>query len=95
MKGIDPSWWTWSFLIAAVVFMVISAWLSLRTISPKQTALPGVNDLTDWREQHLRKPQPGTAGPQVAESLLLNHYVPDTRGMHGGFDSKGWPASTS
>lgn len=70
LKGIDPSRWTWTFLVTSVLALLFSAFFALRTISPKVTAMPKVSQLRDWWVAHSAEPHPGTAAPQIAESLL-------------------------
>ena len=70
LKGIDPSRWTWTLLVTSVLALLFSAFFALRTISPKVTAMPKVSQLRDWWVAHSAEPHPGTAAPQIAESLL-------------------------
>lgn len=70
LKGIDPSRWTWALLVASVFALLISATFALRTISPQVTAMPKVSQLREWWAAHRAEPHPGTATPQIAESLL-------------------------
>lgn len=77
LKGIDPSQWTWAFLVASVFALLISAIFALQTISPKVTAMPKVHQLREWWGAYSAEPYPGTASPQIAESLLNSMRIDD------------------
>lgn len=70
LKGIDPSTWTWTFLVPALAALVLTGWFALRALAPTDVQLPNISQFRgQWSEFHPR-PEPGTMGPQIAESLL-------------------------
>ena len=86
LKGIDPSRWTWTFLVSAVLALLLSAFFALRTISPKITAMPKVSQLRDWWVAHSAEPHPGTAAPQIAESLLNGKGIEEVSAVSAALD---------
>lgn len=70
LNGIKATGWTWTFLGASLLSLLISGLLAVLTITPHPTAVPSVAQLRHWWKRHAAGPVKGSSAPQIAESLL-------------------------
>lgn len=70
LDGLKASWWTWIFLVASMLGLLLTGLFALLTIAAKPVAAPSVQQLRHWWGKHAAEPVAGIYGPQVAESLL-------------------------
>ena len=87
LKGIDPSRWTWTFLVSSVLALLLSASFALRTISPKTTAMPKVKPVARLVGSSTSAAlHPGSAAPQIAESLLNGKRIDEDSAVSAALD---------
>lgn len=70
LKGVDATHWTWMFLGASLLGLLVAGLYSVRTIAPQPIAAPSVQQLRHWWKRHANRPIVGSTAPNIAESLL-------------------------
>jgi hypothetical protein len=72
LKGIDPSGWTWFWLVSSAIGLLAAALFAILTILPGGVQMPGVAELRRQWQQYAAEPVGGSAKSQFAEDLLLS-----------------------
>ncbi|WP_412903689.1 hypothetical protein [Aeromicrobium sp. 179-A 4D2 NHS] len=70
LDGVRASSWTWGFLAASLVALLLSGLFAVLTIAPQPIAVPSVAQLRHWWRRHAARPVKGDSAPQIAESFL-------------------------
>lgn len=86
LKGIEPTNWTWFWLVTSAIGLLVAALFAILTILPRGVQMPGVAELRRHWQQHAAEPIDGSTKSQFAEDLLLGSDLAKPSPLTDGLD---------